>query len=342
MDEFDLESVHRMGRDISKAAALMSSDEARYLVDAYYIMQEDRKRSFNQVRATEGDAEPNSVIQWLAMNSKILEDQIKRALDSYTKAHMMGSWMRDIYGIGPVLSAGLLAHIDITRAPTTGHIWRFAGVDPNVIWPSSERAAQWVKEFGLDIPKAAKIFGRNIDTLTRMATTHPVTHAPVKLTATTLAKAISRRPWNANLKTLCWKIGQSFMKFSNQEECFYGQIYKQRKALEIERNNAGANKLAAEEGKNRVGKDTEAYKHFCEGKLPPAQIDARARRYAVKLFLSHLHDEWYRRHFNEEPPLPYPISFLGHAHFIPAPNASKVTPMRVLHRPDEPGARDAE
>jgi hypothetical protein len=28
------------------------------------------------------------------------------------------------------------------------------------------------------------------------------------------------------------------------------------------------------------------------GGLPPAHLDARARRYAVKIFLSHLYAEW--------------------------------------------------
>ena len=31
----------------------MTTMEARYLVDAYYLMQDDRKRAHNQVRAME-------------------------------------------------------------------------------------------------------------------------------------------------------------------------------------------------------------------------------------------------------------------------------------------------
>src|SRR6185312_11642646 len=100
----------------------MSPDEARYLVDAYYLMQENRKRSDNQVRSME--AEPHTVIAWLAENSDMLEGQIKRALDKYTDAHVVGQWMKSIHGIGPVIAAGLMAHIDINKAPTVGHIWR--------------------------------------------------------------------------------------------------------------------------------------------------------------------------------------------------------------------------
>ena len=42
--------------------------------------------------------------------------------------------MRSIVGIGPVITAGFLAHIDIAKAPTVGHIWRFCGLDPTVRW----------------------------------------------------------------------------------------------------------------------------------------------------------------------------------------------------------------
>lgn len=262
-----LESVMKLNKDILGAAKALSDDEARYLVDYYYIMQEDRKRAHNQTRALEESKEPNDVVKWLAGNAETMEEQIKKVLDQYTKHHIMGEWMRTVYGIGPVLSAGLLAHIDIHKAPTVGHIWRYAGFDPTQKWEKGQR-----------------------------------------------------RPWNASLKVLCWKIGQSFMKFSNQDNCFYGKIYKERKAYEIQRNEAGGNKEAAAAGAARVGKTTDAFKHYSEGKLPPAQIDARARRYAVKLFLSHMHHVWYVKEFGTNPPLPYPIAHMGHAHMIEVPN----------------------
>lgn len=261
-----MEPIARLSKDIKAAAVSMTDDEARYLVDYYYIAQEDRKRSCNQVRALDSTDEPNAVLGWLAEQSTTLENQIKRALDAYTQAHLMGSWMREIVGLGPVISAGFLAHLDIKRAPTVGHFWRFAGLDPTQSWEKGQR-----------------------------------------------------RPWNAKLKTLCWKAGQSFMKFSGRDDCYYGRIYRERKAYEIERNDRGDNAETAAVILLKVGKATEAYKHLTDGHLPPGQIDARARRYAVKLFMSHLHGEWYRREFGTEPPLPYPIAHLGHAHMIAAP-----------------------
>ncbi len=120
-----------------------------------------------------------------------------------------------------------------------------------------------------------------------------------------------KRPWNAGLRTLCWKLGQSFMKVSNREDATYGRHYRDRKTYEIERNDSGGNAEAAARilAEKKWGKATEAFKHLSAGKLPPAQIDARARRYAVKLFLAHFHKTW--RELEGLPVRdPYPVAHL--------------------------------
>ena len=131
-----------------------------------------------------------------------------------------------------------------------------------------------------------------------------------------------KRPWNAALKTLCWKIGESFVKVHNNEKDIYGKLYAQRKALEIERNERGefADQAKAKLATTRIGKTTDAYKSYSVGKLPPAHIHARAKRWAVKIFLSHWWEVAYEAHYGEKPPFePYPIAHLGHVHKIAVP-----------------------
>lgn len=123
-------SVTRMSRDIRAAAQTLTDQEARYLVDAYYQMQEDRIRGANRVDAMADAGEPNLVIGWLAGQSSTLETQIKGALDRYTNAQPIGKWMRSIKGIGPVISAGYIANIDIAKANTAGKLWKYCGVAP--------------------------------------------------------------------------------------------------------------------------------------------------------------------------------------------------------------------
>ncbi len=262
-----LEHIERLKRDIRDASVHMSADEARFLVDAYYMFQEDRKRAHNQERSLNQNAEPNLVISWLAEQSRLLENQIKRALDAYSASQAIGVWSRDVTGVGPVIAAGLMAHIDITRAPTVGHIWRYAGLDPTSKWGKGEK-----------------------------------------------------RPWNAELKTLCWKIGESFVKVSGRDDAIYGKVYADRKMQEIERNDRRefADQAARKLEDFKIGKDTDAYKAYAQGMLPPAHLHARAKRYAVKLFLSHWHEVAYMEHYGTAPPLPYPIAQQGHAHKIEA------------------------
>lgn len=269
MEGLELDPVLRLTKDLKAASKELSDAEARYMVDTYYQMQRNRIRSGNQVQALAERSEPNRVVSWYADQNMVLENQIKRALDVYSMAHKVGQWSRSIVGIGPVIAAGLIAHIDIKRSNTAGKIWRFAGLDPTVTWEKGQK-----------------------------------------------------RPWNASLKTLCWKIGESFVKVSGHEEDVYGKLYLQRKALEIKRNDAGelAAQAEAKLKKFKIGKDTDAYAAYSVGKLPPAHIHSRAKRWAVKLFLSHWQQVAYFAEFGKPAPVPYVIQHLGHVDVIPPPN----------------------
>lgn len=299
----DAEPLNKLSRDLRKAATTLSDDEARFLVDAYYQMQDNRIRSAAQVRQLTESGEPHDVLRWLEGNAETLENSIKSALDKYSASHAVGAWARNIVGVGPVICAGLLAHIDITKAPTAGHIWNYAGLNPSVSWEKGQK-----------------------------------------------------RPWNAALKTLCWKLGESFVKVSGNENAFYGAVYRERKAREIERNLRGELSAQAAEvmKRKKIGNDTDAYvwyagcltletaKAAIEGEkaagavkkmagepgsgvpmLPPAHIHARAKRSAVKLFLSHLHHVWYEIEHGHPPVQPYALAHMAHAHFIAPPNWSK-------------------
>jgi len=344
-------AVSRLDKDLRRAAKEMGKAEARFLVDTYYAMQEARKRSANQVRAmkadeepkaTEGEMqaeeilevkpddetgkkkkkkkkeEPHSLIEWYAAQNKFMEDQIKVGLDLYSLNHPVGEYMRSVKGIGPVIAAGLLAYIDIDRAPTVGHIWRIAGLDPTISWLGREKASKIVTDV---VGKSKKITpemvaelavrtGRRADKITLVADDGG---------AVALRKYLALRPWSQSFKTLCWKAGDSFCKFSTGENpSYYGVLYRQRKAWEIQKNESGGNAAAAARylKEKNFGKETAAFKAYTDGKLPDGQIDARARRWAVKIFLAHVHQFWYEHHHGKPAPNPYPIEHLGHTHMI--------------------------
>ncbi len=263
------EAVTKLTKDLKAGVATLGTDAVRFLVDAYYMEQRDRIRLSHQVRALEKGGEPSDIMDWLEGQRDTLERQIASVLRGYTRAHPCGAWMQAIVGIGPIISAGILAHIDITKAPTVGHIWRYAGLDPTVKWKQGQK-----------------------------------------------------RPWNGALKRLMFIAGECFVKVSNNEKAAYGNVYACRKQLEVERNSRGdfAEQAARSLQEKRYGADTVARKHYEEGRLPPARIHLRAHRYAVKLFMSHVHCAMYFEHFGRLPPKPYVVAHMGHAHLIAPPN----------------------
>jgi hypothetical protein len=238
MDATTTEPVHvkRMNLVLVKTAATLGREDARYLVDAYYALQRHRESAEAQLLCAADPDGPHQLIAWLVEQDRVVEKQIKRALDEWSDAFPAARWAKSIIGVGPMIAAGLAAHIDISKCGTVSQIWRFAGYDPTLRWTRGTKC-----------------------------------------------------PWNQRLKRLCWLAGDAFVGTSGHEDGFYGRFYLARKHIE-------------------------------QGKLPPAQIHVRAKRWTVKLFLSHYHYVAWVSATGTEPPKPYSIEILGHDGFIAPPN----------------------
>ena len=99
-----------------------------------------------------------------------------------------------------------------------------------------------------------------------------------------------KRPWNAELKTLCWKIGQSFIKFKDHPDGFYGKLYDERKALYWQRNLNGeyVDRVNNEIRKNRDVNKLATGKMFYLGRVDPEKLkiemeDVKLRKEAIKI-----------------------------------------------------------
>src|SRR5215831_16360898 len=185
----------RLPTEVVLEAAKLSDPEARLLVSNYYQAQDSRKAADMQIRHI-GDKELPVVLKYYADSNAHIEAQVLKALHRYAASKPMGQWMLDTYGIGPVISAGFLAHLTITHRDkvtgdevptmTVGHWWSFAGLDPGV---------KWVKG--------------------------------------------KKRPWNAQLKQLCYHSGECIKRVSNKDTAYYGHIYRARKEFIVARNEGG-------------------------------------------------------------------------------------------------------
>jgi len=125
--------VTRLSKDLRNAAASLTDKQARYFVDAYYQMQDDRKRSASRADKMEDTGEPHELIDWLKTQSHTLEKQIHTALGRYANAHPLGIWMQEIDGIGPVISAGFLSALNLLppeKTNTVGKFWALCGQAP--------------------------------------------------------------------------------------------------------------------------------------------------------------------------------------------------------------------
>jgi hypothetical protein len=372
-----IEETRRMSRDLRDAAQTLTPHEARFLVDSYYSVQRSRIRAHNQESALTKSGEPNHLMPWLTQRYRQLERQVQHALDAYSLSHLAGTWARAQVGIGPVLAAGLLAHIDITKAPTVGHIWSFAGLNPQIKWLGADGARQLVgqvytevdeegppdgevDDYALSPEDLAELQAQLPDTdaleigQRRLLAIARLTHrrfgnllrmgkdADGRVTRSSMLQLLAKRPWNGQLKTLCWKASESFVKCSNHPDCLYGELYRVRKDIEIERNEAGLFAAQAAEmlQRKRIGVTTEAYKWYSQGALPPAHIQARSTRWAVKIFLSHMHEALFVSTYHTLPPKPYVLDRLGHTHEI-LPLHQEVIPgwaeLRAAHRPPAGG-----
>lgn len=358
-----IESVQKLSDDLKKAAETMGKAEIRYLVDGYYAIQECRKALRSQLLQANNQGEPAKVLEYMGDQSETLERQIRGALDRWSANQKVGVWERSNTGVGPVISSGLLAHIDIKKAPTVGRIYSFAGLNPDSKWIGKKAAGVMAKDILSASPKKKVTAAHIAEAAKRMkrkvwSVEKACRNKEGNITAKSFAAGLAKRPYNADLQTLCWKLGDSIVKVYTLCTCghvekyhpegscmppkkkdgstvhceceaferksFYGGFYVKRKEYEVANNEAG--KFAGQAAKaleDKDIKDKATLACYKAGKLPPGRIDLRARRWVEKLFLSHLHTVMYFVEYGEPPKVPYSFAKGGHTHYIPPPNLEK-------------------
>lgn len=335
----------KLGKDLRAAAHSMGRNDARFLVDYYYTAQDRRIRAAGQHRASEKAGKPHALINWLFKTDTLFENAIKAALGEFAACWRVGQWLQAQYGIGPVLSAAMLANFDISRAKTVGHFWRFAGLDPSCVWLGKAKSEALLakvvgksKDLTQDMAVAIqKASGQHPTTLMQVFYEGTATKAGRKTGVAALKAKLSRCPYNQELKSLvCYKLGETMVKFSTAEDkdgnwkCYYGRLFADEKERLIKANAAGAFATAAAaeiercraEGHLAKMEDKARMDFWKNGQLCPQHIHERARRYMVKLFLSHVHQVMYEDYYGTAAPVPYIFEHpngVDHRHLLVPP-----------------------
>lgn len=316
----EIKSIKNVGRQ-----------EIRFLVDSFYQVQSRRIVIQNQIRSIRQSADNTTdtycdILEWQLKTQMIQEKGIKDTLKLICENDEVGRWLLSIKGIGPTLAAGLLAHFDVTGIKYATHFISYGGLnDNNRPWLGAEKSKKIVEEVLGDsteitdehLEKLAIRTQWKYGYLNKNCTKVDKNGNVIKRSKSDLIKAISKIPYNKNLKVLLYKVSQQFVKISYNPDSLYGQLYKERKILETQLNEEGKYADQAKhilETKN-IGKSTDAYKAYSQGKLPKAHIQRRAERWATKLFVCHLFEEMYRV-ANGEIPEPYYVFKNGHKDYI--------------------------
>lgn len=334
--QLTLAGLAMLSKEVKDSMAFVSDNQVRLIIDNYYQTQQHRMNITNQIRAVKQEFDQvqegeQPAIAWLLKDVENRENQIKKMIAEYVKTVPVCRWAMGVKGIGPVFAANLWSYIDMSKCKHANQFLSYAGLnDNNAPWLGKEKATEIVnevyKELGLVkvtsvnddvLVRVAEKSGRSFETVKRGYLSHKEKESSKASDKTTLIKYLSKPPYNTELKKLCYLIGESFVKVSNRGS-LYGQIYQERKALETMRNDKleykdQADKLLAEKN---YSKETDTYKCLSQGKLSPAHINSRAKRYAVKIFLTHFFEACWLYTYGTEPPVIYPIAHQGHVDYI--------------------------
>lgn len=114
--------------------------------------------------------------------------------------------------------------------------------------------------------------------------------------------SVSKSTYNNNLKEVCIDIGKNFVKYSLKQNCFYGILYLEELDRRVELNKKGEYLELAQQSLDSFDpKDKNSTKDkpiYESGKIPQQRLESQAQRYAVKIFLAHLHAVLYYETFN--------------------------------------------
>ena len=261
----------------------------RTLVDMYYDFQSQRIQTQLRIGASQREhllTEDDLSIYGITTifeNAQAFEKDIEKLIRAQLKNHALyNQYLSRIIGIGPMLSAGLIAYIDdIEKFEHVSSLWQYCGYGMNRYCPKCKKPTYQDVEY--ETGKTAKKL-------------HPLERCPICNTQTN--PIIQRRiigyqsNWNDKLKVLAWKTGTSFVK-QTPTRSKYRKLY---------------DKIKAEEHKlhpNRIKKKSKTL--YSDGHL-----HNRAMRKVVKIFLAHLWQTW-RRQKGLETTEPYAKQLLGHS-----------------------------
>ena len=238
-------------RDVGAMSVLRESRELRSLASAFELAQAQRLRTGEQIRsliignresagAREQRADGNRNVEALLARIRAGgtlgpapaladtyrrqwndERDLLRALTECIARHPAWPWLVRVRGIGPSLSARLLARLEIERAPTPSSFWSYCGL--------ATVAAQLYRcpECGFELSLPA---GRHLRSAHRVsgsagpcAGTFEVIGEGTRRVAQPRPSRGESAPYDREAKKLCYLIGTSFVRQGDTYRRYYNE-----------------------------------------------------------------------------------------------------------------------
>lgn len=221
--------------------------QIKKLVLSYYRAQRYRLALESQARMLGRQGDPVDVLLEIARRVKEVERAHVAPLKQFCQQSEAGRWLLGVYGIGPVLAAGLLAWIDPEKMHSHYSLWCYAGLAPGketgnrfykrICWLAGK---SFVKFAGRDECYYGKIYLKR-----------------------------KQKEWERNLSGYYSELALSLAERFKKEEAraWYVGAYK-----DVDFSTSPPTGVVASDGRGIP-------------MLAPGYIDARAIRYAVKKFL---------------------------------------------------------
>lgn len=342
--ELELQKASSLTKDMKSYLVSIKSvtrSEIRTLVNLFYQTQDNRKAIREQIRAIEqgrasGLKDPDgqtqaefksdediAILNWTLKNMTVIENGLRASLKFIVESRTEGRWLLDIVGVGPVLAAGLMGFLDITKANYGANFASYAGLnDNNRPWLGKEKSRIIVNDIVGDAKQITDEMVIEISAKTQWSYAYLTKWAydqdKKKWSKEKLISACAKVPYNRELKTHMWKVAMSINYKKNHPDSVYGKILADKQALIIKENEELKYKdycLEKAAELRKKGKYDRA-KKYEEGKLPPGHIALRAYRYMEKIFINHVFEEMYRVYYDRRPPIPYALEKLGEEHNV--------------------------
>lgn len=305
-----LDPLAKLTKDLKEASLRLGDGEARFLVDFYYTIQQDRIRTAHQVRQLAKSGEPNAVIDYVRDQAELFEQQIQKALNAYSNSQEIGRWARSIVGVGPVIAAGLMANIQVREDSfqTVGKIWRYAGLDPTSKWLKGHK-----RPWNASLKRLSFILGGSFakfqahpndfyGKVFRNRKNFEIHTNDEGRRVETCVATLAEKNYGEDTEALAWYSG-----------CYPVGACGYWNGLERDARRA----FPDDSGKRSAWLNSARETYLLSVKLPagqgqpmlpPGRVNMRAQRYATKLFLSHWHAVAYELATGNPPRAPYVLT----------------------------------